>query len=190
MRDYVNSSERELVLWAQGSDRLAYGRLVRLHKEKVFGAAYHMMGNYADADEMSQLAFVRAFQALNKFRIDSSFHTWIHRITVNLCLTHLKNRARILGLTEESADDVSLIDRQSVVSKVDWKMEKDEAKKRVWNALDKLKPEVRTTVVLVYLEEQTPREAAPLLGCAEATVHWRLFRARRFLKNLLKEGGE
>ncbi len=147
--------------------------------------ALQMTHNHADADELSQQAFIRAYEAIGQFRADSEFFTWIYRITVNLCLTHLKNRNRWVPLPDASSDDDPPRPEIAMNDPPDAGLEENEIQRQVWRALEKLSPELRAATVLVYLQDLSPREAGRTLGCAEATVHWRLFKARKILKGLL-----
>ena len=147
--------------------------------------AFQMTRNHADADELSQEAFLRAYESFGRFRGDSDFFTWIYRITVNLCLTHLKKQSRWRRFSEAGAAEEPVIPEPSILENPTQGMEEEETRRRVGKALQALSPELRAATVLVYLQDFSPREAARSLGCAEATVHWRLFKARKLLKKYL-----
>ena len=178
--------DNELVRSACEGDAEAFGQLVRRYQERVYMLALQMTRNHADADELSQQAFLRAFESLASFRAESSFFTWIYRITVNLCLTHLKNQSRMVPLPEADGAEEPGRPEIGVREEVGEAMEATDAQSLVWNALDQLGPELRAAAILVYLHDISPREAGRTLGCAEATVHWRLFKARKILKKLLE----
>ena len=81
-----------LVRRAQGGDADAYDELVRRYQRQIYGLVYHMTSHHEDANDLTQEAFVKAWQALKSFKGDSSFFTWIYRIAVNRTLNHLKQR--------------------------------------------------------------------------------------------------
>src|SRR4051812_47051971 len=175
-----------LVAAAREGDNDAFAQLVRRHQEKVYMLALQLTHNHSDADELSQQAFVKAFQALDQFQSKAGFFTWIYRITVNLCLTHLKNRNRTVELPGADDDeDHPGRPEIGVMDTVDDSLQGLDAQREVWAALDQLTPDIQAAVVLVYLQDMSPREASRSLGCAEATVHWRLFKARKLLKRIL-----
>ena len=182
------TAETVLVERARQGDLDAFGKLVVRYQEKVYMVALQLVHNHSDADELSQQAFLKAFESLSKFRGDAGFFTWIYRIVVNLCLTHLKSQKRSVPLPTPGADsdgDGSAFEFASK-DRVDDDLEKDEARNHVWAALDRLGPEIKAAAVLVYIQDLSPRDAGRILGCAEATVHWRLFRARKMLKKYLE----
>ena len=187
---YRDASEANLIAWAQKGDREAFGQLVQLSKEKVYMTALQMTRNHADADEFSQEAFLKAFQSLGQFRGGSSFSTWMYRIVVNVCLTRLKGQKRWVALPGSDDGDGASAPEFGYSENAGDGIEKAEAREKVGEALAKLGPEIRAAVVLVYLQDLTPREAAVSLGCAEATVHWRLFRARKLLQKYLRDDDE
>src|ERR1022692_2062344 len=81
-----------LVRRAQREDTAAYDELVRRYQERVYATVYHMTANHEDANDMTQEAFIKAFQALKSFKGGSSFYTWIYRIAVNKTINFLKQR--------------------------------------------------------------------------------------------------
>lgn len=182
-------AEIDNVRKAQNGDRDAFMELVQAHREKIYNLALGMTQNPSDADVLSQDAFVKAFENIHRFEAQSLFFTWIYRITVNLCLTFLKKRGRDVPLPTTSVDGEKGAPELGRVEHLDRRLEENETQRNVRSALSNLQADLRVTVVLVYLEDKTPREAAGVLGCAEATVHWRLFRARKQLKKFFTAQG-
>jgi RNA polymerase sigma-70 factor (ECF subfamily) len=168
--------------WIQNSlagDTGAYAALVKQHQKMVHAVAFRMTGSLADAEDLTQETFLRAFRQLDSFRAESKFSTWLCRIAVNLSLNW---RAR-----ENRRGDVHSKWAENVISENDSRGGfPDELSRRVQNALDKLPAKQRAAIILTVYENQTHAEAAKLLNCAEATVSWRVFAARQKLKRLLK----
>jgi len=183
---FANVSETDLIVRAQQGDEEAFGCLVDRSKIRVYQVAYQMTQNHVDADELSQQAFVQAFQSLGRFRQESSFMTWMYRITVNACYSHFRRSDRKQVSLDQESEEKIVRPELTKHENPDRNIEQGETRGRVWRALNRLGAEIRAAVVLVYLQDQKPKQVAVALGCSEATVHWRLFRARKILKQTLQ----
>jgi RNA polymerase sigma-70 factor (ECF subfamily) len=176
------SAEKQLISLAQKGDKDAFGSLVEANMKRVYVLSFQMMHNHSDADEIAQLTFVKAFGSIGGFHGDSSLSTWLYRITINLCLEQLRKRNRNISLSSTGPDDENDEMEFPIHLPSDQNLLEQETSQVVWKALGKLKPEIRAAVVLVYLQDLTPREASRQMEVAESTVHWRLFKARNLLK--------
>src|SRR5438445_2376673 len=92
---------------AREGDREAFGRLVRRHQKRVYGAALHILGNHFDADDATQEAFVRAFRGLPTFDGRADFFTWLYRITINTALNTLRGGKRGTALAHKSGTEAA-----------------------------------------------------------------------------------
>lgn len=168
--------------WIQNSlagDTEAYAALVKEHQKMVHAVAFRMTGSLADAEDLTQETFLRAFRQIDSFRGESKFSTWLCQIAVNLGLNWCARENRRDDIHSEwAADAISENDSRGGFP--------DELSRRVQNALDKLPAKQRAAIVLTIYENQTHAEAAKTLNCTEATVSWRVFTARQKLKRLLK----
>jgi len=145
----------------------------------VHAVAFRMTGSLADAEDLTQETFLRAFRQIDSFRGESKFSTWLCQIAVNLGLNWCARENRRDDIHSEwAADAISENDSRGGFP--------DELSRRVQNALDKLPAKQRAAIVLTIYENQTHAEAAKTLNCTEATVSWRVFTARQKLKRLLK----
>ncbi len=136
-----------------------------------------MTGSLADAEDLTQETFLRAFRQLSSFRGESKFSTWLCQIAMNLSLNWRAREGRRSNIHSKWAEDAL----SSSPDKFP-----DELSQRVQRALDKLPPKQRAAIVLAVYEDRSHAEAAKLLNCTEATVSWRVFAARQKLKRLLK----
>src|SRR5213594_5217454 len=93
-KDRSSASDESLVHAAQEGDMQAFEELVARHRDKIYGRAFSMMRNEEDAVDLSQEAWVKAWQRLKQFQGESSFVTWMTRIVINLCLDHLRKAKR------------------------------------------------------------------------------------------------
>ncbi len=185
-----NSSAEDvaLVKAAKDGDMAAYEELVARHRDKIFARAYSMTRNEEDAVDLSQEAWVKAWQRLKQFQGDSSFATWITRITINLCLDHLRKQKRHRAESIEMLDEESGgVERRMPVITVNptERLERVELRKRIDAALKQLSHEHRTVLVLHEFEEMEYKEIAKTMGCSIGTVMSRLFYARRKMAVLL-----
>ena len=185
-----NSSAEDvaLVKAAKDGDMAAYEELVARHRDKIFARAYSMTRNEEDAVDLSQEAWVKAWQRLKQFQGDSSFATWITRITIYLCLDHLRKQKRHRAESIEMLDEESGgVERRMPVITVNptERLERVELRKRIDGALKQLSHEHRTVLVLHEFEEMEYKEIAKTMGCSIGTVMSRLFYARRKMAVLL-----
>jgi RNA polymerase sigma-70 factor (ECF subfamily) len=142
----------------------------------IHSLCYRMTGSMADAEDLAQETFVRAYQNLDKFRAEAQISSWLYRIAVNQCLNWRARRQRQERLHKEWGD-------QSELS-----VHKDSTNaQQVQAALIKLSPKQRAALILTCYNGLTHAEAAKVIGCSETTISWRLFAARRKLKRLLKD---
>lgn len=171
--------ERNWIKNSLAGDAKAYAVLVKEHQKMIHAVAFRMTGSLADAEDLAQETFLRAFRQLGSFRAESKFSTWLCQIAVNLSLNW---RAR-----ENRRTDVHSKWAENVVSEDDSRGGfPDELSRRVQNALGKLPAKQRAAIVLTVYENQSHAEAAKNLNCTEATISWRVFAARQKLKRLLK----
>jgi RNA polymerase sigma-70 factor (ECF subfamily) len=171
----VTDDEGILIARSRNGDWDAFAELVRNHQRMIHSLAYRMSGSMADADDLAQETFIRAFRSLDSYRGTAKFSSWLYRIALNLCLRWRKlERRRGAADLEWMAEGAG--DRAS-----------DGRSERVQEALDRLPPKQRAAVILTLFDGMTHAEAAALLGCPEATVSWRVFSARRQLARHLKD---
>ena len=186
--DYPSASDEELVKWSQCGDTEAFEQLIFRHRDKIFARAMIMMRNEDQALELSQEAWVKAWQRLVQFQCDSSYTTWMTRIVINLCLDQLRRQKRVrvesIDELEEESGGVErlmpIIDSNPTAG-----MEQVELRRRIDEALGQLSEAHRTVVVLHEFEGLEYREIAKRVGISMGTVMSRLFYARRRLATLL-----
>jgi len=189
----IPDEDARLVAASREGDLQAFEALVRKHQTHIFTLAFRVVGEYEDAGELVQDAFVAAWRALGSFRGDASFSTWLTTITVNLARNRLK-QLRTRRLREpRSLDDpiptcegcVSL-DPPSDAPSAHERLEQEEVRQRVQGCINGLEPGFREVLVLRDLEEYSYGEIGTILGLAEGTVKSRLSRARDGIRDCLK----
>jgi RNA polymerase sigma factor (sigma-70 family) len=173
MSDTGPDSDSDLVVLAVAGDRDAFGRLLHRHYDRIHGLAWQLTGTRADADDIAQDVCCTLVEKIATFRGEAKFTTWLCGIVYNACRDFRRRRRSWLGFTERFAVVAGL-------AKADDGRDLYDA---IWlkNAIARLRPAYRDTVVLVAGQQLTHGEAAVLLGVAEATIAWRMHEVRRIL---------
>ena len=185
-------NEDTLVSRSRQGDMAAYGQLVHLHQDRLFNALYRLVGDYEDARELTQESFVRAMQAIRRFRGDSRFYTWLLRIGTNLAFNRLRRRPPVpfsvlQGRENQPGDQAAALRQLRDQNTPDPQQHAAirEGHKKVLIAMAALEPNARAVVVLRDIEELDYAEIAAVLEVPVGTVKSRLFRARKALRDQL-----
>jgi RNA polymerase sigma-70 factor (ECF subfamily) len=173
--------EREWIRLSREGQTEAFAELVRLHQRMIHSLTYRMTGSLAEAEDLAQEAFVRAWQHLDSFQGDAKFSTWLCRIAMNACLNWRQREGRRREVHQSWADDTLMDDSVHKADAAD-----PELNHRVQMALERLPAKQRAAIVLTVYQEMNHAEAANALGCSETTISWRVFAARQKLKRWLK----
>lgn len=185
-------AEVALIRRCQEGDESAFRELMERYQRRTYWIAHNMLNSYELAQDISQEAFVRVFRNIVRFDTKKNFYTWLYQIVVNLCIDHLRKQSHqrsveydeIGGVqdTDEKKDPVGATGRT-------------ELRYRVQKALDRLPPKYKTVLTLRDIQGLSCEEIAEIVGCTNATVRWRLHRARRLFKDIwdgkrVEVGGE
>ena len=174
------------VLRSRNGDTAAFESLIRAHQRMIHSLTYRMTGSLTDAEDLAQETFIRAYQQLDSYQGRAKFSSWLYRIAVNACLNWRKREAR-----REQVQTTWAGSSTARQPEADSPAENDELSQSVQAALMKLPPKQRAAIVLTIYENRSHAEAAKIMKCAEATVSWRVFAARRKLKRWLSiKGGQ
>jgi RNA polymerase sigma-70 factor (ECF subfamily) len=184
-------SDAELVLKSQQGDIRAFDGLVERYHGRIYGLTYNMTSNREDAEDLTQEVFVKAFEALPRFKGKSSFYTWLYRIAVNKTINYRKkrNRKRALSLDQFDqdikTDDVyhELTAKGSPLRNISL----SELQEKLNEALQLLSEKHRTVVVMHDMQGIPHDEIAKVVGASVGTVRSRLFYARRQMQTELTE---
>lgn len=166
-----SNQDMELVGRARAGDDAAFDSLFHRHKQMIFNVCLGILGSHEDATDATQSTFIQAFRALQSFRGDSEFRTWLYRIATNACLELIRKRKR----QPESGLPTEIPDRGRACDE------------RVWEAMLDLAPDVRAVLVLSYFQGLSGKDLATALGCSEGAARVRLHRARHLFKAKYEE---
>jgi RNA polymerase sigma-70 factor (ECF subfamily) len=178
---------------ASTGDGEAFEMLVRKHQTRVFSLVYRMLGDHAEAEEMAQEIFLKAFRALKRFERKSRFSTWLYSIATNHCLNQLESRRRRPRLQElnrsarREGNPGPLLDQVAdPTAGADQALERADLQRLVQEQLLTLTPEHRSILVLRDIQGLTYEEIGEILSLEPGTVRSRLHRARMELKERLQ----
>ncbi len=178
--------ESALIRRAQQGDEAAFDRLVELFGARVYNIAYRMLGHADDAHDATQEAFLRVYDALDRFRADSSFTTWLYRIVMNVCYDELaRRRRRPPTLTELESADAALpasAERLPGHDNTEDAVLQAERRRALHAAIAALPEAFRAVIVLYDLQGFSYEEIAAILRVNLGTVKSRLNRARTLLR--------
>lgn len=185
----AKSAEEVLVDRSKRGDVAAFEELISQYEKKVYNLAYRLTGNYDDASDVAQEAFLRAFSRIREFRGDSSFATWLFRIVSNACLDELRKRRRqrLTSLDEPMPTEEGDMQRQFADSGdgPEQSLERQEIQRAVQESINSLDEEFRMVVILRDIQGHSYEEIAMILDLSLGTVKSRLNRARHALKEKL-----
>lgn len=186
MRNQRVDAEQALVAAAQAGDSDAVTALVHRYQTRIYNFALAMTGNAADAEDLTQETFIRAFRGLRRFRGDSSFRNWLYRIAANAAHTLRGTRLRQAAVWEARVESDEVAERH--LAGGGESVERQAIRRQaIDRALAALPVELRTAVVLHDVEGLEYHEIAEAMDVPIGTVMSRIFRARRRLRPLLSE---
>jgi RNA polymerase sigma-70 factor, ECF subfamily len=176
------NDDGQLVAQSQAGDLSAFDELVRRHNGPVYSYLYRMCRNGAEAEEMTQESFVKAWEGLKSFRGQASFKTWLYRIATNLCINRLSRRKPLDPLSEDlpaaRRDEPEETFRQRMRGEC------------IRRALAGLPADQRSALVLSIYEEMSHEEMAAAMGRSPASVNMLLYRARIGVRQSLADARE
>lgn len=166
----MTDSETDLIRRAQADDTDAFCLLAERYTRRIYLLAFHYCRNAQDAEDLSQEAWLKAYKALRNFRYDSSFYTWLRRITINAFLNHQRSKtAFVESIDVDHESEARATSPETLYNKVLFES--------VMSALSKLTPSQRLVFLLRHYEGMTYEEIANAMNCSTGTVKKSVFRA-------------
>jgi RNA polymerase sigma-70 factor (ECF subfamily) len=181
----AKTAEAEAIERAKLGDEAAFEVLYQLHKRRVYSLCLRMVSNPAQAEDLAQEAFLQLFRKVGTFRGESAFSTWLHRMTVNVVLMHLRKK----GLPVVSLEETIETDEESQKKELggqDLKLAGSLDRLQLQRAIEKLPPGYKTIFVLHDVEGFEHNEIATMVGCSIGNSKSQLHKARLKLRDYLK----
>lgn len=190
-RQQEADADLAIVRAVQAGDVAAFDELITKYRGRVYGVVYNMTSNREDAADLTQDAFIKAFQSINRFQGQSSFFTWLYRIAINSTLTHLrKNRLRTFfsleKVDEEDRPSAEVIEALTDNSGAERDTFVRELQEKLNEAMQKLSIKHRTVVTLFEIDGLSHQEIAEVMNCSVGTVRSRLHYAKQLLQSELQ----
>lgn len=171
-------ADDDLVLQCRNGNAEAFEALVRKHQQMIHALTFRMTGSNADAEDLAQEAFIRAYQQIRSFDGRARFATWLYSIAIHACLNWRRDEARRFRAQADCAEEM-LAQRQP------GETAENSLAGQAQEALLTLAPKQRAALVLTVYDGLTHAEAGRILHCSETTISWRVFAAKRKLKKIL-----
>lgn len=194
-QDAAEPSQRDID-WAivqkvQAGHVGAFDQLVQKYREPILSVIYNMTGNREDASDLTQESFIKAFQAIGRFKGKSSFFTWMYRIAVNSTMTFLKKNCRRRFVNYENINEevagAEILERLTSKCRTEKGILIQELQEKLNDALLKLSPKHRAVVVLHEIEGLEHAEIAQITKTTIGTVRSRLHYAKKQLQSFLQD---
>lgn len=183
------ASDQQLVLRVQKGDRRAFDLLVLKYQHRILSLVGRFVADYAEAQDVTQEAFIKAYRALPGFRGDSAFYTWLYRIAVNTAKNHLLSRGRKTPTQDIDIEDAAFFSDESAMKDVDTPeglLQRDQLQEVVFQAIEDLPEELRRAVTLREMEGMSYEAIADAMDCPIGTVRSRIFRAREAIDKKMR----
>ena len=191
MNEDKKNEDTELVALAQKGSTNSFNKLVDKYHSRIYSLTYQMTSNREDAEDLTQEIFIKAFEALPRFKGRSSFYTWLYRIGINKTINYRKKRNRNRPISIDALDQDITYDE--VYAELDSKdsplrhIGLNELQVKLNEAMQRLSLKHRTVVVMHDIEGIPHDEIAKIVGVSVGTIRSRLFYARRQLQADLGE---
>jgi RNA polymerase sigma-70 factor (ECF subfamily) len=190
--DLATASDQQIVAWAQDGHEVAFRELVRRYQRPVFSLIYRMVRDRETAEDLAQETFIKVLNAIDSYRPEHKFSSWIFKIANNAAIDHLRRREPDL-LSLDGAPDAVSVERQEATAlqvrdvgetPLD-ELEARELGSHIETAIARLRPEYRACIMLRHVEGRAYEEIAAILDLPLGTVKTYIHRARAELRDAL-----
>ena len=174
-------TDEQLVARVQKGDKRAFDLLVLKYQYKVQAIISRFIKDSAEVHDVAQETFIKAYRALENFRGDSQFYTWLYRIAVNTSKNHLVSRGRRPPASDIDAEEAEFYGGGEALKDNDTPeghMVTSQLEKAIYEALDRLPEDLKTAITLREMDGLSYEDIAEAMGCPIGTVRSRIFRAR------------
>jgi len=185
--DLNSLSLTEIIQLAQQGDAAAFERLYQSHSRRVYALCLRMVRNPTEAEDLTQEAFLQTYRKIQTFRGESSFSTWLHRVTANIVLMKLRRKKHAeVSLEENTEHDEESYSPRNEFGRADLRLTGSIDRINLQRAIDQLPPGFKSIFVLHDIHGYKHNEIAEILGCSTGNSKSQLHKARMRLRALLK----
>jgi RNA polymerase sigma-70 factor (ECF subfamily) len=169
------SSEDQLIRRAQAGESDAFCLLAQAYERRIYSLAFHYCRDRQDAEDLSQEVWLKVYAALATFRNESTFYTWLRKITINCFLNHRRRRAKSFPWSRQSTDNVTVSDYPTMhgggpAASLEITLQNQLVVEKVMQALSSVTPQQRLIFLLKHQEGMTYEEISQAVGCSLGTV--------------------
>lgn len=182
-------TDQQLVERVQRGDKRAFDLLVLKYQHKIVSVVHRYIRDSADVQDVVQEAFIKAYRALENFRGDSAFYTWMYRIAINTAKNHLVSLGRRPPGTDVDIDDAEHFGGNDLLKDIDTPESSllcDQLKEMVERTISQLPEDLRVAITLRELDGLSYEEISDVMECPIGTVRSRIFRAREVIDKALR----
>lgn len=183
------ANDQQLVARVQKGDRRAFDLLVIKYQHRVVALVSRFIPDFAEAQDVTQEAFIKAYRALPNFRGDSQFYTWMYRIAVNTAKNYLVSRNRRTPIRDIDVDDAEFFADEGNMKDVaspDKLIARDQLQQAVFDAISALPEDLRMAITLREMDGLSYEDIAQVMNCPIGTVRSRIFRAREAIEKKMQ----
>ncbi len=185
-----NNADQDKILVQRvlDGDKSAYDVLVLKYQHKIVQLVNRFVKDPSEAQDVAQEAFIKAYRALDKFRGDSAFYTWLYRIAINTAKNYLMSRSRRYSDYEVDVQEAEQVENAAQLKGLDTpdtELMNEQIVATIKLAIEKLPDEMRTAITLREFEGMSYEEIAQTMDCPVGTVRSRIFRAREAIEEKL-----
>jgi len=174
-----NTADMELIIKAQAGDQLSFAALADRHYMTVYRFAFKWCSSREDAEDITQEVFIKLAGKLHLFDQRSKFTTWLYKITSNCAMDYARKNSKWTNKKLPGPLENDMIASSNPGP------ENNIITKSIFETVGQLPDKLKEAMLLVYAEGMSHKEAAQIIGCAETTVSWRIFQAKRKLRKVL-----
>jgi RNA polymerase sigma-70 factor, ECF subfamily len=179
----------ETIRLAQKGEAAAFESLYQTHNRRVYALCLRMVGNPAEAEDLTQEAFLQTYRKIQTFRGESNFSTWLHRVTVNIVLMKLRRKKYVeVSLEENTERDEDSPSPSSEFGETDLRLTGSIDRINLQRAIEQLPPGFKSIFILHDIQGYKHNEIGEILGCSAGNSKSQLHKARMRLRELLKRG--
>lgn len=182
-------TDQLLVERVQKGDKRAFDLLVGKYQHKIVSLISRYVSDHAEALDVAQEAFIKAYRAIGRFRGDSAFYTWMYRIAINTAKNHLVSQSRrppSSDIDAQDAEQFQVDTRLKDRSSPEHELLKEEIERTIHEAIDALPDDLRVAITLREMEGMSYEDIATTMDCPIGTVRSRIFRAREAIDSRLR----